>query len=283
MTNMTTPRRTRVELCGRLAVEIEGRAVTLQGGQPRELLAYLVRNRTRAVGRDELTDVLWPADVPRSPSDALSTLVARLRKRLGPGVLTGRSELGLELGLDAWIDVESAYGQFQRAETALERSDWREAWRAANLALGIADRGFLPEAQAPWADEERRRLEELRLDALECVAACGLGVGGTQVSVAAGAARALVASSPYRETGHLLLMQALAARGRVAEALRVYDRARLLLREDLGTTPGAELRSLHQRLIHHEWRACPLDRIRPARRGVRASCPGGRPRRRQAP
>ena len=34
-------------------------------------------------------------------------------------------------------------------------------------------------------------------------------------------------------------MELLAARGNVAEALRVYDQLRVLLRDELGATPGA--------------------------------------------
>jgi hypothetical protein len=44
--------------------------------------------------------------------------------------------------------------------------------------------------------------------------------------------------APYRETGYQLLMQALAGRGNVAEALRACEQLRLLLREELGITPS---------------------------------------------
>ena len=51
------------------------------------------------------------------------------------------------------------------------------------------------------------------------------------------AARELLEVAPLRETAHLLLMQALAARGNVAEALVAYERLRALLREALGVDP----------------------------------------------
>ena len=44
--------------------------------------------------------------------------------------------------------------------------------------------------------------------------------------------------APYRETGHRILMEALERRGNVAEALRVYDRLRVLLRDELGIAPS---------------------------------------------
>lgn len=87
MANLPEHERTRIELCGRFAVEIEGRQVevAVRGRQPRLLFAYLVFNRTRPVRRDELVDVLWPEQPPVSPDDALNTLVSRLRKAVGGG------------------------------------------------------------------------------------------------------------------------------------------------------------------------------------------------------
>ncbi|MDX6647966.1 MAG: family transcriptional regulator, regulator of embCAB operon, partial [Miltoncostaeaceae bacterium] len=62
-------------------------------------------------------------------------------------------------------------------------------------------------------------------------------------------ARRLVELAPYRETGHQLLMEALAARGNTAEALLVYDRLRVLLRDELGIAPGPTVQGVHRRLL----------------------------------
>jgi DNA-binding SARP family transcriptional activator len=55
--------------------------------------------------------------------------------------------------------------------------------------------------------------------------------------------------APYRETGHHILIEALQRRGNVAEALRAYERLRVLLREELGIAPSPSLQTLHQRLL----------------------------------
>jgi pentatricopeptide repeat protein len=55
--------------------------------------------------------------------------------------------------------------------------------------------------------------------------------------------------APYRETGHRLLMEALARRGNVAEALRAYERLRVLLREELGIAPSPTVQGVHRRLL----------------------------------
>ena len=44
-------------------------------------------------------------------------------------------------------------------------------------------------------------------------------------------------------------MEALAAQGNVAEGLRVFDRLRTLLRDELGTMPSPETIAAHERLL----------------------------------
>ena len=61
----------------------------------------------------------------------------------------------------------------RRASASLEASDWRAAWGPAQAALAIADRGLLPGLEAPWIDERRTELIELRIQALEAVATVG--------------------------------------------------------------------------------------------------------------
>ena len=81
------------------------------------------------------------------------------------------------------------------------------------------------------------RLGELHLRALEAYAQAGLGIGGTELAAAVRAGRELTRRDPYRESGHRLLMNALAREGNTAEALLVYDQLRTRLQDDLGAAP----------------------------------------------
>ena len=265
LTHVPPHLRTCVRLCGTFAVEIAGHRVegALRGRQARLLFAYLVVNRERPVRRDELIDALWPETPPAAPDDALNTLLSRLRKALGPGVVGGRSELTLKLAADARVDVEAAFDELGQAERGLEHADWEQAGDAAGRAASLVEQGFLVGVQAPWVDDHRARIEELHLRALECLAACGLRRGGVHLSAAEDAARTLIAASPYRETGYCYLMQALAERGRVAEALQAFEDVRRLLSAELGVPPGAELRALHERLVTHRGRTPRAERDDP--------------------
>ena len=242
---------TRIQLCGRLSVEIDGVQLSerLRGRQVPLLLAYLVLNRDRHVGREELIGALWPDRAPVSQDAALRTLLSRLRSTLGSATVAGRDELILSLPEPVWIDVEAAAAEVARALEALEREDVRRAWALAQVPLNIASRGLLPGSQANWLVAPRRELEEVHLLSLEVIGRAGLAMGGTQLQSAERAARTLIESEPYRESGYVLLMEALAARGNVAEAMRVFDALRTLLRDELGTSPSPEALAAHERLL----------------------------------
>jgi peptide/nickel transport system substrate-binding protein len=71
------------------------------------------------------------------------------------------------------------------------------------------------------------------------------GAGGEAVSWAEQA----IGLEPFRETGYRLLMEAHAADGNRAEGLRVYERCRRLLADELGAYPSPETESVYQRLL----------------------------------
>src|SRR3954451_25052358 len=166
---METPT-TRIELCGRLLVEIDGEALqgALPGRQGRLLFAYLVMNRGRPVRRDELVQALWADEGQPASGDALlRPPLSRLRKALGPGRLEGRGELALVLPDDAWVDWEVALSSIAQTRAALGNGDYQTAWDVASEAADIAPRGLLPGLEADWIDERRRQLDDLRVEALE--------------------------------------------------------------------------------------------------------------------
>jgi DNA-binding SARP family transcriptional activator len=232
---------TKVQLCGSLAVVVDGRRLEgeLPGRQGRLLFAYLALNRSRSVDRSELLDALWPD----GRDGGLAPLLSKLR-RVVP--LDGTR---LQLPDGAWVDVEAAVDAVHRAESALAQDDPHRGWGPAQVALFTSGRPFLPGEDAPWIDEQRRRLGELRLRALESYAACALGIGGTELPAAVRAGRELTRLEPYRESGRRILMRALAAEGNVAEALQEYDRLRVLLRDELGVPPSPPTQELHRVLL----------------------------------
>jgi DNA-binding SARP family transcriptional activator len=213
------------------------------------LFGYLVLYRSQPVPRDVLVDVLWGDSPPPSAPDALTVVVSRLRSVIGAEVLSGRRQLSLVLPEPALVDVEQAVSAVHRAESAVTTGSWRRAWFAALSAQFVARRTLLPEATEPWIETWRRRLADLGVRALECYAMACLELGGTELPSAERAARELVTTAPFRESAHLLLMRSLAARGNAAEALAAYEELRVLLRDELGTTPGPAVQDCFVELL----------------------------------
>jgi SARP family transcriptional regulator, regulator of embCAB operon len=242
----------RIQLCGRFAVDIDGSRIegTLPGRRGRVLFAYLVLNRGRPLPRDELLMAGWGADAPAEARSALNVLLSKLRHSLGADHLQGRAQIELLLPQATFVDVEAAQEGAHRAESAIAEGRWVQAWGPAGIAYHVATRPFLTGLEAPWIDQWRRRLEEVRLRGLECFAAASLGLGGPALAQAEERARTLTELAPYRETGHHILIEALERRGNIAEALRAYERLRVLLREELGIAPSPTLQAVHRRLLH---------------------------------
>jgi DNA-binding SARP family transcriptional activator len=242
---------TRIQLCGRLLVRIDGDRVEarLPGRQGELLVAYLVVNRGRAIEREWLIDSIWPHGAPAAADSALSALLSKLRRAVDPSWIEGRSKVTLRLPEDALVDLDAAREAIHRAEsmTALER--WPDAWGPARVALHTANRGVLNGLEGAWIDALRHEVEGIQQRALECVAAAGLGIGGPELASSERAGRRLIELNPFAESGYCQLIEALAARDQIVEGLRVYERLRALLRDEFGIPPGERAQSLHRGLL----------------------------------
>jgi DNA-binding SARP family transcriptional activator len=243
---------TRIQLCGHFVARIRGRRIeqALPGRQGRLLFAYLTVNRDRVASRDELAEALWPGGLPSAPGLALSALLSKLRRLLPDAALEGRSQIRLELGRRARVDIEAARDGIHRAEALIAVEDWYGAIGPTLVAHNISQRPFLPGEEGDWIEDRRRELEDIHVRALECTARRSLGLGGAEVAVAERTARRLVDLSPYRESGYAVLMQAFEQQGNIAEGLRVYERLRSLLREELGAAPSPSVQRVHERLLN---------------------------------
>jgi DNA-binding SARP family transcriptional activator len=247
---LASPEATRIQLCGPPVIEVHGRRLDgrLMGHQSVLLFAYLALNRHRVSARDDLQSAIWPDG--RGHSTGLNPLISKLRKALGPDLVDGRSGLRLRLPGDALVDVEEARRAIHSAESQIALERWKQAWGPAQVAMFITEREFLPGYDAPWIEDERGHLTDILLRALYAYAVAALGIGGTELPAAVRTGRRLVRLAPFRESGHLVLMRALAGEGNVAEALRVYADLQVLLGEELGVSPGASIQRVFEELLH---------------------------------
>lgn len=246
----------RIYLSGRMTIEGDGLLLgprAFPGQQGRTAFAYLV-GEGGPVPRSDLADVLWPDRPPPSWSASLSAIASKLRALLSRAGLDGSAVLTaadgcyeLRLPPEAWIDHEAAANGIHEAEAALEAGRPRRAYGPSAVALLIARRSFLPGRDGRWLDARRRKLASIRVRALECRGEIYLWNG--EHALAAEAAREAVARRPFRESGYRVLMRAHLAAGNAAEALRVYERCRKLIVEELGVNPSPETKAVHSDVL----------------------------------
>ena len=224
------------------------------GPQGRRLFAYLITEQGRPVPRDELAEALWGDQPPATWDRALSVLVSKLRVVLSECGVDGASALTgafgcyrLELPEGSWIDVVAAAGAAQEAEDALARDDATAARTAAGVAESLLRQSFLPGDEGSWAEQKRRELGEVRARALTALADSCLRTGDANEAVRW--AEQAIALEPFRESGYRRLMEAHVASGNRAEGLRVYERCRRLLADELGAYPSPETDAIYRRLL----------------------------------
>ncbi|QQQ79877.1 winged helix-turn-helix domain-containing protein [Saccharothrix sp. 6-C] len=248
----------RVGVLGPLEVTADGTAVEVGGARVRALLVRLAVAAGRVVTTEELADALWPEDRPADEVAAVRSLVSRLRRALPADVL--RSAHGgyrLDLPADA-VDALRFDRLARETRAALTAGDPGAARRLAAEATALWRGPALADAAgAPFAVGYVAGLDETRLAVVEDGAAADLACGRAEHLVAE--LTDLAARHPLRERLQALLLRALVATGRPAEALVAYEEVRRRIADELGADPGPELRETHQEIL----RAEPADQPRP--------------------
>ncbi|QTI71047.1 BTAD domain-containing putative transcriptional regulator [Gordonia polyisoprenivorans] len=211
-------------------------ATPVPGLRAKRLLTSLALADGRTRSAERLIDDVWGDDAPRSPTSALHTQISRLRQLLGADHLQGSGSgyrlVGCRTDLDVVTEMITSTDDAERAAI------W---WRGTpGDDLGTEEPGGL-------IDELTARARQVadRLDRSRYTAAMAAGDDVTARSIAE--KRCL--ADPLDESAHLDLMRALAAAGRVADAIAVYTGLRRRLSAELGVDPGAQISALHTQLL----------------------------------
>jgi DNA-binding SARP family transcriptional activator len=242
-------------ILGPLEALADGRALAIPSGQQRTLLALLVVNANRVLSPDRIVDEVWGGRLPATGTKALAFHVSRLRDALAPGRRPGTPAGGLETEAGGYVlRVDPGAIDAVRFERLAREAHGRLADEPAvahsmlveALALWRGD-ALVDVAYAEFAQAEIRRLDELRLGALEDRLEAELALGEHLAAI--GELESLLDANPLRERLRGLLMLALYRSGRQAEALRVAGTGRRLLSEELGIDPSPELVRLEARIL----------------------------------
>jgi DNA-binding SARP family transcriptional activator len=228
----------RIKTLGGLAVTRDGRSVAGAANQPRRLalLALLARAGDAGVGRERLIALLWPdVDEERARRNLTHALYA-LRRDLG-------DEDAIHGAKDLRLDAERIAVDVREFSDALAQG--RQAHAVSVYGGPFLDGFHLagePEFER-WADDERQALQHQFTGTLETLAR-----RAGDATESAGWWRRLAAVDPLNARCALGLMEALAASGDVAGALRHARVHETLLAEQLELPPDRDVVALAARL-----------------------------------
>lgn len=214
------------------------------------VLALLASRCNERVHVDVLAESMWPDGPPRTHRTAIRVLMSRLRDVLGDGdgeldpTIIGHTD-AYELRCNP--DVVDL-GHFERlvrlGQTSLADGEPTRAAAAFRRALATWGEPF------GGADSVHLSAVAERLRLAQGLATLGV----MEAEVALGRenlleVEAAVAADPLDERRWGYLMIALYRRGRQAEALATFQRARDTLADEVGLEPGQYLRRVEQRIL----------------------------------
>ena len=219
--------------------------------QQRVVLAVLLADIGRVVSTERLVDAVWADSRPRRAVNTVQAYVMRLRRLLGDdqGALIVTRGRGYELrAASGQLDAVVFERLVVSGRRELDRGRPEAGTAQLGKALALWHGPVLADVPAsPALATRAAQLDQVRLAAEEDNARALLELG--RLTQVVEELQRLVEESPLREQRWVLLISALDRCGRRAEALEAYQRARRLLREELGLEPGTQLRQLQRTLL----------------------------------
>ncbi|WP_439377229.1 BTAD domain-containing putative transcriptional regulator [Amycolatopsis lexingtonensis] len=241
-------------------------SLDLGAPQQQAVLMQLVSRSGSFVRIGELMDGLWGDRAPATGEAVIRTYISRIRRLLSEHGLGSaiRSRSGGYL-LDPSSFALDASEFTRLVETARQEraaGDVPVAARHLREALGLWTGTALAGVPGEAAEHERSRLERLKLTAAQELLRLRLELGEHAGVVAE--VPLLIQLNRLEEPLYEIYLLALYRSGRRAEALEVYRMVYDLLGKELGVSPGARLRALHEKILRAD--TDPEDEFAPAPR-----------------
>jgi DNA-binding SARP family transcriptional activator/tetratricopeptide (TPR) repeat protein len=248
---MAADQTVRFAALGPVEVLVADGSLRVPGALRRGLLALLLLHANESVGFQQIVEGLWGPTPPATARAQVRAAVSALRgvlRSAGAAELLATTAAGYVLATAPdRCDLHAFRADVERARQAAAWHDHDEAARELRHALGWWRGTALTGARGFFVDASRARLEELRLAAVEDLAAAELALGRHTELVPM--LTELVRRHPLRERMCQQLSLALHQAGRTAEALTVVRRLRKTLAEEHGLDPGRAVLAMERAIL----------------------------------
>jgi len=246
----------RLQVLGPLRIWRDGVELDAGPRQQAYLLAVLVARAGKPLSTSELIDLIWADDVPASAVNILQKYVGALRRLLEPALpargtgsyLQRHGNGYLFAAVAGMLDVVTFRELVEAAKAGVAERRPDVALdcyvRAVELWHGPAGDGL---AHGSTGMAIFAALDGEFFDACAAAAALAISLGRPERVLRSLHLAARMA--PLHETVQASLVSALAAAGRQAEALSVFQTVRAHLADELGIDPGPALVAAHLRVL----------------------------------
>jgi DNA-binding SARP family transcriptional activator len=230
------PARIEISILGAFAVRV-GKSrfsVTSRGSQ--RLLVFLALH-DRILTRVAIAGTMWPEVSDEKAGVSLRSSLSRMAAPMREAIVAAPADL--HLATNVTVDYRESQALAHRLlepETPTRASDLN------SNAVSTLSGEVLPDWYDDWVVAEAEDWRQLRMTALEAQARILTASG--RLPEAAGAARAAMRAEPLRESAHATLVRVHLAEGNQSEALRVFERYRTLLLDELNLEPTPLLSDL---------------------------------------
>ncbi len=239
-----------LQLLGSFQLVHHGEPVALGQSRLAELVTLLALSPGTPVTRIQIAHKIWPESSEGQARTNTRNLLYKL-KQAWPAVAEAIAidADAVTWRADAGIEVDVARFQQRQAEAErCERTDERIRLLAA--AAACYQGALLPDSFTEWVLNAREQLRGRFVALLEQLVEAQMAQRHYDAALAS--AVALRDHDPLQETAYQHMMQAYAAQGNRAAALRTYHACATLLRRELGVDPAPAMQAMHARLLQHE-------------------------------
>jgi two-component SAPR family response regulator len=236
-----------IQAFGRAEVTVNGRALAMSDWRTksvRDLFFYFLL-RQDAVTKEQIGETLWPETTdPQALKWRFKDEIYRLRRAIGKNAFVFDDiYYSFNRTLDYEYDVEAFESHLARAHKTKEMGK-RIGW--LQKAVDLVHGPYLSEVDAFWAVEERERLGQIYISALEELAQ--LYLDSNQLHRCLSTSQLALGQDRYNEVVYQLEMRAYAALGERTSIVRRYQACKAALKEGLGLLPSQETDVLYRDL-----------------------------------
>jgi len=242
-----------LRLLGEVELWAAGELLDVRAPRLQAVLAALAVDAGRPVAIETLIDRVWDETPPVEARNVLYSHLSRIRRLLRQAIPGGETDVRIERRSAGYVlDIDPDLVDLHRFRRLVEQGSDRQCGDAARVAalteaLGLWRGAPLAGLPGEWVAQVRDSGHRRRLDAVVQWAQVELRHG--RLAAVITTLPDLVAEYPLVEPLEALLMHALHAAGRDAEALGRYTAIRQRLAENLGADPGPELQALYQAIL----------------------------------